>query len=88
MKVNGSCPEWCSEHFDELGVCEAAPIATPNGGEIRMCVDPDTGVYLSAYGPLDQMTVEQAEAAAYALLAMTARAKAAAARPTLRAVAL
>lgn len=69
------CPSWCSTHLPEIGLCEAAPIPAP-AGEVRMCEDPDGGTVLSLYVKTDDLTPAEAEAVAYAILAMTARAKA------------
>lgn len=71
-----TCPPWCSDHFEQIGVCEAAPIFAP-GGEIRMCADPVDGVYVSLYVEVEALTPAEADQVAYSILAMTARARAA-----------
>jgi hypothetical protein len=68
------CISWCQTCLPEIGVHEAAPIPAP-GGEIRLCNDPDVGVYLSDYAKTETLSIAEAKAKAYAILAMVARAE-------------
>ncbi|WP_204041853.1 hypothetical protein [Acrocarpospora phusangensis] len=77
---------WCADHSPELDMCDAAPIPVPlfqrqmSGGipgAVYLSVVAGGSPTVALYGSADEMSLEQADAVAYALLAMTARARAA-----------
>lgn len=69
-----ACQPWCTDHFPELGLCEAAPVPAP-GGEIRLCMDPDGDVLASLYVKIEGLSIAELKEICYAGLAMAARAE-------------
>lgn len=85
LATGPGCPPWCAEHYDEDELCEASAIPAAAGGEICMSREPDGRVRVSLYGQHDwglsedaSWSVAEAEQVAHAILAMTARTRAAA----------